>query len=1272
MAGSLLDGARVVTELDKGNSSADAPSKSRRTRTGRLRFWLLLILGLLVFLPVVLCAAVLLALRSETGTAWVIDQVPGLEAVNDHGSLFGTWQADRIKWRGYGVDVTVEAPFIDWSPSCLFDLQVCLETLHLERLDVNVQPSDDQQGSPDDISLPRLELPLALRVSDVRLGTFTLNGSKVWDRFELDSKGSGSDWMLERVYYKRDDYIVEASGRIETRRDWPVNLEVNASLPPPFGADWMIDLALSGSVRDLALAGQSRGYLNASLEGKVEPLAASLPARLRVTSESFRAVEAQPDTLVLKNWFAEARGSLQSGFKTNGAAILPGTGGPIELTLAGLVTTNGAKDIRLELSAGNQGVEGEADNLPRNVIVTGSTQWQGGLSAEADIQLRQFPWYSLIADLEEPPIDLRMLNGSVSWRDGRYQANLTAEVDSPQGSSELAAAVDGDTTQARLTELSAITDAGSLSGEGAVKFSGPLSWRAALELENFNPGYWVPMLDADLSGGVTTEGQLTDGPIPDMKAGWDLSGQWRSSPAVIAGRLDTSSGDWDVPALKLAIGDNRVEGSGRWGTQLKASLNLMLTEPGKIMPGLGGQADLQLRLSGSPDSPRGTLTASATELRWQDLLVVEILDVNAQLEQGFRLNAELQGKGITAGGQTIESLIVRAQGTQGNHTVALDAQHDEARLQLDFQGAAGEAWTSWQGELARGVIDVPEQEQSWELGAPAGLVYGESGELRFAAHCWNWQQSSVCADDQTLLPVPSIAYRIDSFPATALAPILPETLRWHSSINGEIAFTSNDSGPDGRIALDAGEGRFEILLDSEWETLTYTTLTTELELKPEQADLAVRLSGPELGKLSVDVRLDPMDEDRPVEGKFKLDGLDIALAGLFSGLEEISGEVNGEGTISGPLMKPAVRGEITLSNGRVVDPRLPIPMEEVIVSVELNGYSADIRGRIHSNPRSEAIIEGEVDWQGAPGGQIRITGERLPFSLEPYAHVEVVPDLTIAFRDSALSVEGRLEVPRGSIEIKGLPDQAVSVSEDEVIVGVEQEEPLIRSLDMDVTVVVGEDQVTFAAFGVTGDLEGSLRINNDMDTRGTLQLVNGRYEAFGQELELRRARLLFVGSLVQPYLDIEAVRQVDSVVAGIRLSGPVQAPVTEVFSNPSMPQAEALSYVILGRAPGGQGDDGQMSRAAISLGLTQVNKVTGQIGEEFGIRQLTLEAEGSGDQTSVVASGYLTDELSIRYGVGIFEPISTVALRYDLGKYFYLEAASGLAASLDIFYTRDF
>jgi len=373
------------------------------------------------------------------------------------------------------------------------------------------------------------------------------------------------------------------------------------------------------------------------------------------------------------------------------------------------------------------------------------------------------------------------------------------------------------------------------------------------------------------------------------------------------------------------------------------------------------------------------------------------------------------------------------------------------------------------------------------------------------------------------------------------------------------------------------------------------------------------------------------------------------------------------------LMKPEVTGELALVDGRIMDPTLPMPLEDILLQVNLNGYSADLSGRIRSNERSETTLDGTLDWSGAPRGSLAIVGSRIPFNIEPYARLEIAPDLEVTFSEGDLAVTGEVAVPRGSIEIKSLPAQAVQVSEDEVIVGVEQEEPAIRSMNMDVTVRVGgEDVVTFAAFGVTGNLQGTLRIGNDMDTRGTLQLVEGHYEAYGQELELRTARLLFVGNITEPYLEIEAIREVGTVVAGLRLSGPVQSPSTEVFSNPDMPQSDALSYLILGRAPQSQGDEGQMSRAALSLGLTQASKVTGEIGEELGIRQLTLEAEGAGEQTSVVASGYLTDDLSVRYGVGIFEPITTVALRYDLGKYFYLEAASGLAASLDIFYTRDF
>ncbi|HAU17873.1 MAG TPA: translocation/assembly module TamB, partial [Marinobacter adhaerens] len=153
-------------------------------------------LAVLILVPVLVVAAVLLALRSETGTAWVIEQVPGLQVENDRGSLFGRWQADHLQWRGYGVEVVVESPLVDWSPSCLFRKQLCIENLEAETLEVSQLPPADKAEGGSPITLPGVDLPLALNISGVRLGPFTFNGNRVWDRFELDAGGSGAAWNI--------------------------------------------------------------------------------------------------------------------------------------------------------------------------------------------------------------------------------------------------------------------------------------------------------------------------------------------------------------------------------------------------------------------------------------------------------------------------------------------------------------------------------------------------------------------------------------------------------------------------------------------------------------------------------------------------------------------------------------------------------------------------------------------------------------------------------------------------------------------------------------------------------------------------------------------------------------------------------------------------------------------------------------------------------------------------------------------------------------------
>ena len=1244
-------------------------SEAPVARPRRLRFWLLTVLAVLIVLPLVLIAALLLALRSDTGTAWVIDQVPGLEVSQGQGSLLGQWQADTLTWRGYGTGVDVSEPLIKWSPGCLFGKELCLDRLEAQSVDVILSPAETDDAPPEAISLPAVDLPISVIIGSVDIGPLTLNQQAIWDRFRFSASGSGSAWSVSQLSVQRADMALDVSGRLETRGDWPLDLAVQARIPPPEGDQWLLDLSLTGSVAELLVRGTSEGYLNANLSGRTEPLNPSLPARLRVQTQSFKATSDLPETLTLLDTDIGIDGSLENGFQVDAKGQLPGKEGKIALAVKGLVTTAGAQKFEVRLTG-----KGAGDARTGTASVTGNLNWEEALALDAKLALDAFAWFNLLPDVEPPPVVLKQLSGDVAYQDGRYNAKLEAVVDGPQGAADVASAIKGDLESLELSELKVNTGAGSLSGRAQVGFAGPLTWQTTLELSQFNPGYWVPSLEASLDGEVTSEGTLPPDGSPSIQAVWNLTGSWRASDADIRGSLNQSGDTLALSDLELQVGANRIAGQGQWGPSLAGNFQLDLPQPELLHPELKGTFNGKVSVSGTPEAPVGLVSLTGKGVAWSDQAKVDQLDLTASLSESQAVKGDLKATAVAAGGQSLQSLSVDLSGDREDHRLNISAVHQDARLLMGFAGGFGADWSTWAGQLAKGEIDVISQNQLWRLQRPADLAYQESGQLSFGKHCWIWQEASVCAGQQTLLPEPALDYRIRNFPTTALAPLLPDALRWETLLDADLVFRTSESGPEGSVSVDAGNGQFSVLNGEEWEKFEYSALTSQVELLPKQANLAFALEGPRLGSLSADVSVDPQSEDRNLAGRFRISELDSALASVFAGLDEVKGQLNGRGDISGPLLKPAINGELAVTGGEISDPSLPLPLQEMAVTVTLKGYEADLSGRWKSGEEGSGELSGQASWASEPEVDVRLTGQRLPFQYDPYANVELEPDLTIAFGPNGLNISGELDVPRGAIEITELPAQAVSVSDDEVIVGAQQEESPPLSLNMSVKVVVGEDEVTFNGFEVMGNLKGTIRIGNDMDTRGSLKLIDGRYEAYGQELELRRARLIFTGPLTQPYLDIEAIRRVGSVIAGIRLTGPVSAPQTQVFAEPDMPQSDALSYLILGKSPRAQskGDEGQMRNAAISLGLNQAAGITRGVGEELGIQELTLEAEGSGDEAAVVASGYLTEDLSLRYGVGIFEPVTTVALRYDLGQYFYLEAASGLAASLDIFYTRDF
>ena len=83
-------------------------------------------------------------------------------------------------------------------------------------------------------------------------------------------------------------------------------------------------------------------------------------------------------------------------------------------------------------------------------------------------------------------------------------------------------------------------------------------------------------------------------------------------------------------------------------------------------------------------------------------------------------------------------------------------------------------------------------------------------------------------------------------------------------------------------------------------------------------------------------------------------------------------------------------------------------------------------------------------------------------------------------------------------------------------------------------------------------------------------------------------------------------------------------------------------------------------------------KLVGGIGETFGIQDLNLGTAGVGDSSKVVVSGNITPRLQVKYGVGLFDGLAEVTLRYKLMSQLYLQSVSGVNQAFDILYQFDF
>ncbi|MCB1674801.1 MAG: translocation/assembly module TamB domain-containing protein [Halioglobus sp.] len=849
-----------------------------------------------------------------------------------------------------------------------------------------------------------------------------------------------------------------------------------------------------------------------------------------------------------------------------------------------------------------------------------------------------------------------------------------------------------------LARLSVSGGPGEISGNAAVTWSPALQARAHLRGHSINPGAVLADLPGDfdlaidVSASQDSEGLRAD--ISKLTADGTLRGQ----PLHLDAGGHYLGDALFVQHFKLIVGASTADISGRFGLASDALLDgrwtIESTDLATAWPALTGRLHSRGELTGSVAAPKVQATLSAGDLGFEENRVQRIeLEADVDWSGATASQVDLDLNGVNAGGQAIRTVTLNLDGTPADHLLALQVDSDIASADLAMQGQLDRQRYREQFTLQRLRASYGEL-APWTLAAPAsGALSSARQSLENA--CFISTDARLCLNAHRDARASVARLALSDLPFDYASPFFPDGLDVDGTISASVEATLTSGGqPQVDVQVHTSAGSVSV-------TGAERDPVQVLDLRPGRMTATIRdnglsaavdlpLAGGEGIHASAEVAAGPGAlTGHALDGRVQLGlaSLDF-IERLAPEVATFDGRLHGDVRLAGTLDRPLVSGRVGLDAGTIALVTPGLKLTGVSVAAIGRGDTIDLRAAATSGG-GELEVAGHIALRDT-GRNIELTieGERFQVVHIPDATAYASPDLSVNVSPARITVNGSVTIPEASITPRNLPAAGVAtVSDDQVIVGgdVGGAAAAAREIAANVEVLLG-DQVRVEAFGLKAGLEGSLRVvqepGNVPTGSGAINIVDGAYKAYGQNLDIQQGKILFAGGPVsEPGLDFRAARYPnDDVTVGVEVKGSLDNARLTLFSDPAMSQSEQLSWLLLGRPlEGASGEESSMvARAALALGGAG-NKYLQNIGSNVGLDELGIGAApgegGAGRDSNSVAltvGKYLSPELYVSYGLGLFEPISTLTMRYTLSSHWQLQTqSSGAATGGDIIYTID-
>ncbi|MEH6589470.1 MAG: translocation/assembly module TamB domain-containing protein [Halioglobus sp.] len=1200
----------------------------------------------------------------------LLDRLTPLEISYRGGNLLSEVEIEQLRLQLEDVDIRLHGLVLDIDPACLIVSTICLNTLRLENLDIEIISKADESVVLD--SEPQLSelyaFPVKIQADEVAIAQILVHwDSGNWSNGAARARVTidDSDVLIE------DFYAVGGHLRlVSTTLDFD-SRSARVDLPE---LDIPLQLKLVGGVLEAprwTFDDYTHQHTRLALEADWINRTLSVSS-VEMESEQWGRVRLAGELEFFDDWSIAARGTAllarppvwQALHDSELVLDLAGTLGDL------VVNASIEGDTAYELS-------GKIDTLDKYAPfdVALKLDWAGYRTLQSlslvDASLADF---QLLAPIEiagrgtviEQAFSLS--GGAVGF--GFEQLKL--DISAVHGSGQV------NVSSASLTDDSSSS---RLEASGILQIEEQLSWDIKLQSEGMNIPQFNEQLSGRLKGFARTSGQWAgDDNWNVAVADVDLQGEMNNTPAQIHGFAGINS-NWTLGPSEFEVIANSSELDVSVAENAPPSVRLEVADLSDWLPDSGGSLTLNATVTDS--QRRFVFGGTASDIRLMDVWIPKLaLEGYYQLadNQAFELSTTLDS--LVYGDLALSSVQFALQGDESKQTATLSSLGDIA-ARMQFYGKSFS--DKWSGQLLPTVLGTPVGQ--WQLLKPMDVNWDKNRvALVISDHCWQKigrdTAGTACFSDiaigETVAGKGSLQTELALSDQLVVAGASLE-----GSIDASVQLIwAPDTGLNGEAALAFSNGKLSrIIAEDDRATVSWERATASVSISSDE--FSVQGEVVREGRRQVYLALQsPISGQGAIAGNIGFDQFNIqgVIKPIFPLISRHHGELDGNLALSGTLENPLLDGRLRLRDGAASMVGNPTKLEQLNLEINATGDKADVSGEFLLGG-GVTQITGRVTLQPELSLDMEVSGRNQTILWPPSIEANVSETLRMEMTSQeGLVLTGSISIHDGLLEHEQLPEGSIDLSDDVVVVdyrGREIKERSVYPYSADVRVEI-EDSFRVVGTGLEALVGGDVRLTKTtsvpLQVIGELNVINGKIDAFGQNLNIRRGNISFVGVPDNPDLNFRAEREIKgkNIQVGVRVQGNLEEITYELYSSTPMSESEMMSYLIRGRGldRGAASDD---AAVALSLGLGAVNQtgVVRGLNKIPGLSGVAFGTEGAANESSAMLGGYIGNRIYLAYGVGIYEPINVLTARFYILSRLWLEVVSRLENSADIYYSFD-